>query len=146
MLGQIPYIKNSILYQGEERPAKITLMPTKLRAVLACVKSDFAQCYSMLDFQIFFKKPTCGTQFLRDIRFKKSLTSAVLVCVEWSLTLRSVSLHEVRLRTVLACAEFDSAQCQPARSHLFREYLQKNKQIFQPNHFSLFIRGPGGLV
>ena len=47
MLGYVQTVtldKKNILYQGKERPAKTKWMPAKLRAVLACVGSDSAQC------------------------------------------------------------------------------------------------------
>ena len=35
-----------ILFKVKERPAKTKFIPTKLRIVLACSKSDSEQCYS----------------------------------------------------------------------------------------------------
>ena len=64
------------------------------------------------------------------------------------------------------CCWQNSAQCEPAWSHLFRSVILRRvwlraelacaeslisrisprKQIFQQTHFSMFIRGPGRLV
>ena len=36
--------KLDILYESKERPAQTKLMTAKLRALLACAESDYAQC------------------------------------------------------------------------------------------------------
>ena len=36
--------KLNILYESKERPAQTKLMMAKLRALLACAESDYAQC------------------------------------------------------------------------------------------------------
>ena len=68
-------------------------MLAKLRAVLGCAVSDYAQCLSLSDFQKNFKADSAQCY------------------PEWSLTPRSVSLRRVRIHAVFVCFESDSAQC-----------------------------------
>ena len=84
MLGYVQTVtldKKNILYQGKERPAKTKWMPAKLRAVLACVGSDSAQCQSTLDFRKYFENSTNESQIpwkLRCSRAKKLIKASFL--------------------------------------------------------------------
>ena len=92
---------------GKERPAKTNLMPANLRAVLACGKSNSAQCWSLLDFR--------KINFLIPHIVSKFFISAILIF----LTPRSVNQPAQSLTPCSVSL--------PAWSHLFREYLCENK-------------------
>ena len=58
-------------------------------------------------------------------------------------TPQSVSLHRVWLVTVWSIRSLPLRSVSSARSYLISRIFLR-KRIFQQNHFSLFIRGPGG--
>ena len=138
MLGYVGvyFVKFIILYQGKkERPAKTKFMSAKakLRAVL--VNFGFPKKKE--------KKENMWALVSQRYLILKSFTQ------------RSVRLRRVWLRAVLARAESDSAQCWPAQSltprsaGLCRVTYFANisaEMNLSAKHFSLLIRGPGGLV
>ena len=108
----------------------------RIRAVLACV-----ECLSLLDFRK-INMSTLNSLYCRcrlravlacaesgSAQFEPNLDFCQFIC----LTPPSVSLRGVWLGAVLACSESLISRMAP------------RKQIYQQNHFSQFIRGPGGL-
>ena len=100
-------------------PRSVSLRGVRLRAV-------FCQFWIFEKYSTLFRKINIWTPDSLYCRWRCSKTK------KNSLTPHSVSLHRVRLRTVLACAE----------SNISRISLSKRK--FKRNHFNLFIRSPDG--
>ena len=85
----------SVSLRGVRPPRSVSLNAVRIRAVLA--NFGFSEI-----FEFFSKYHDMDPKFLINLDFQKTK--------KFVLTQRSISLHGVQLRAVLACAEFDSAQ------------------------------------
>ena len=111
-------------------PRSVSLHRDGLRAVLACAETDSAQCQP------------AQRRTSRSVADSDSAQCQLLVNFGLSNNFQNFSENQLMgpsflqifgiffgLRTVLNSVKSDSAQCQSARSHLFREYLGKNESF-----------------